>query len=295
MQYAILISKTEEDDILYTQLTIQEKLKDERTKRNLTLLELEEATGIGHATLGKYESEQCTDISAFYLSKLAKFYGVSTDYLLGLTENKNHPNTALNALHLSDSAIAVLTGGQLNNRLLSEMICHSSFRRFLVDVEICVDRIADMHLKDMNLLLNLARREITNQYHPDEDELSLRTLELSQVDDEIFYRHVLHKDLDAIVKDIRTAHETDITTAEIQTEAQSIAQKIPLLLAETRLYAKNPDEMRAFLMCNMLNIPYDKLSNEEKMILARVFKKSPQLASSMNRRGKGIPNSGKKR
>ena len=33
------------------------------------------------------------------------FYGVSTDYLMGLTENKNHPNTELQSLHLSDDMV----------------------------------------------------------------------------------------------------------------------------------------------------------------------------------------------
>lgn len=57
------------------------------------------------------------------------------DYLLGLTENKNHPNTELNALHLSDDAITVLTTGNFNHRLLSEMICHKDFRRMMLDDE----------------------------------------------------------------------------------------------------------------------------------------------------------------
>ena len=54
--------------------------------------------------------------------ELAKFYGVSTDYLLGLTEQKNHPNTELDALHLGDDAIDVLKTGKFNHRLLSELI-----------------------------------------------------------------------------------------------------------------------------------------------------------------------------
>ena len=31
------------------------------------------------------------DISPFAIATLADFYGVSTDYLMGLTENKNTP------------------------------------------------------------------------------------------------------------------------------------------------------------------------------------------------------------
>ena len=50
---------------MQTKLSIQEKLKDERTNRHMTLAQLEEATGISRSTLGKYESDDCTDISPF--------------------------------------------------------------------------------------------------------------------------------------------------------------------------------------------------------------------------------------
>lgn len=42
----------------------------------------------------------------------------------GLTEQKNHPNTELEALHLNDDAIEVLKSGKINNRLLCEMVTH---------------------------------------------------------------------------------------------------------------------------------------------------------------------------
>ena len=86
-------------------LTIPERLKDLRTERNLILEQLSEATGISRAALGKYEADDFKDISPFSIAALAKFYGVSADYLMGLTERKNHPNTELDALHLGDDAI----------------------------------------------------------------------------------------------------------------------------------------------------------------------------------------------
>ena len=114
-------------------LTIQERLKDLRVERSLTLEQLSAETGISKSALGKYEADDFKDISPFSMVELAKFYGVSTDYLLGLTEQKNHPNTELDALHLGDDAIEVLKTGKFNHRLLSELICHKDFQRFLLD------------------------------------------------------------------------------------------------------------------------------------------------------------------
>ena len=143
---------------MQVKLTIQERLKDLRVERGLTLEQLAEQTGLSKSALGKYEADDFKDISPFSIVTLAKFYGVSTDYLLGMTETKNHPDTELDALHLSDDAIEVLKAGKFNHRLLSEMLCHKDFQRMMLDAEIYVDRIADMRINDMNAMLEAVRK-----------------------------------------------------------------------------------------------------------------------------------------
>ena len=115
----------------------------------------------------------------FSMVELAKFFGVSTDYLLGLTEQKNHPNTELDALHLGDDAIEVLRAGKFNHRLLSELICHKDFQRFMLDTEIYVDRIADMRVNDMNAVLEAVRQMALMKNGGNENDLHLRTLEVA--------------------------------------------------------------------------------------------------------------------
>ena len=56
--------------------------------QSLSLEQLAEQTGLSKSALGKYESEDCGDINHYAIQKLAKFYGVSTDYLLGLKNKK---------------------------------------------------------------------------------------------------------------------------------------------------------------------------------------------------------------
>ena len=64
---------------VYTALTIQEKLKDLRVERKLTLEELSEQTGISKSALGNYETNDYKDISHYNIVILAKFYGVTAD------------------------------------------------------------------------------------------------------------------------------------------------------------------------------------------------------------------------
>ena len=69
-------------------LSIQERLKDLRVERRLTLEQLAEQIGLSKSALGSYKSDDYKDISHHAINRLANFYGVTTDYLLARTEVK---------------------------------------------------------------------------------------------------------------------------------------------------------------------------------------------------------------
>ena len=123
-----------------TKLTLQEKLRDLRDEKKLTLAELSEATGIPLSTLQRLEGAD--DICVRYqdVTALARFYGVSADFLFGLTDNRQYRNVEIDALNLSDEAIAVLKGGEMNNRLISELLAHTDFQQLLSALEVYIDR-----------------------------------------------------------------------------------------------------------------------------------------------------------
>ncbi len=83
-------------------------IKDLRVEHRLTLKDLEAETGLSSSALGSYEADETKDISHYALIKLSKFYGVTADYLLDLTETKSHPNGSIADLRLSDDMIEVL-------------------------------------------------------------------------------------------------------------------------------------------------------------------------------------------
>jgi transcriptional regulator with XRE-family HTH domain len=63
---------------MYRKLTMDERLKDLRVvDKHLTLEQLAEQTGLSKSALGKYESDDCKDISPFAITKLAEFYNLS--------------------------------------------------------------------------------------------------------------------------------------------------------------------------------------------------------------------------
>ena len=270
---------------MYTKLSIPERLKDLRVvDKHLTLEQLAEQTGLSRSALGKYESDDYKDISPFAIATLAEFYGVSTDYLMGLSENKNHPNTELQALHLSDDMVELLSSGRINNRLLCELATHPNFQRLMVDMEIFIDRIADMRVEQMNLILEATRQTVISSHAPGENDLYMRTLELGQIQESDFFSHVLHDDLDSIVRDIRKAHLKDKTTTDPQPTLEDVKEQF-----EQAVQQGSDIEMLIREFCDKLQIPFEKISSEDFSAFLRILSLSKMLKNPNNMRGKAKP------
>ena len=270
-------------------LTIQERLKDLRVERGLTLEQLSAETGISRSALGKYEADDFKDISPFSMVELAKFYGVSTDYLLGLTEQKNHPNTELDALHLGDDAIEVLKTGKFNHRLLSELICHKDFQRFMLDAEIYVDRIADMRVNDMNAVLEAVRQMALMKNGGEENDLHLRTLEVAQIREDEYFGSLIAGDLKDILRDIRSEHRPDTMTAD----ETSLVATVQGQLQDAMNFEGSVEEKKAKTLLATLGIDYDAITMEQFVNLIEVLKLSKHLKTPISQRGKTTMTHGK--
>ena len=263
-------------------LTIQERLKDLRVERGLTLEQLSAETGISKSALGKYEADDFKDISPFSMVELAKFYGVSTDYLLGLTEQKNHPNTELDALHLGDDAIEVLRTDKFNHRLLSELICHKDFRRFMLDAEIYVDRIADMRVNDMNAVLEAVRQMVLMKNGGEENDLHLRTLEVAQIREDEYFGSLIADDLKDILRDIRNEHRPDTMTAD----ETSLAETVQGQLQDAMNFEGSSEEKKIRAYLTTIGLDYDALTKEEFVLLIGILKKSKYMKNPISQRGR---------
>ena len=112
--------------------------------------------------MSNYENDDYKEINHGNLVTLAQFYNVSTDYLLCLTENKNHQNTDLTNPHLSDTMVNLLLSSSINNRLLCEIATHDKFMKLMADTEIFADGISTKRFNDLNSFLGAVRAEIIN-------------------------------------------------------------------------------------------------------------------------------------
>ncbi len=262
------------------QLTIQERLKDLRVEKGLNLEELSKATGISRSALGSYENDDYKEINHGNLLILAKFYGVSTDYLLCLVENRCPENTDITELRLNDAALELLKSRKINNRLLCEIITHEEFKNLMIDTEIFIDGHATQRFRDINESLTTDRKLLKEQYHLNDDDYTLRTLEAGCIEEEPFFLNITHKTWDSILRDIRKSHEHDVCS----TEDHSSIQKLTAIFQQAKDDSKNGVTTVISTILGQLGIRYSKLTPEEQLVLHRIISKSPVLKSPIKNR-----------
>ena len=267
-----------------TRVSVQERLKDLRVEKGLKLEELAEATGISKSALGSYENneDRYKEINHGSLLKLADFYQVSVDYLLGLTDNREYLDTPLSELHLTDEAVALLKSGRVNNRLLCELLAHKDFVRLLADIEIYVDRVASMQVQSLNAYVDVVRQEIIDRYQPGEDDPHLRVLRAAHLDEDEYFSQLVSEDLRRVIQDIRTAHKGDSESAPVNTVAEELRRDIE----ETMNFKGSDLERQAMLYCKRLGINYSKLTETEFRQLIHILNKSALLKTHGSKRKK---------
>ena len=76
--------------------TLNDRIKEMRKKKGLTLLEVAEYLGVQEATVQRYESGNIKNLKHETICKLADLFGCDPQYLVGWTENS--PETYIDTI-----------------------------------------------------------------------------------------------------------------------------------------------------------------------------------------------------
>lgn len=256
-----------------TRLTLQEKLCDLRNERGLKLHDVATATGIPLTTVQRIESDE--DVRAGYqdIAALAKFYGVSTDYLFGVCDNRQHRSVAIDELALSDSAIETLKSQKLNNRLVSELLSHPDFQQLLSAIEVYIDKKLLPHMNTMNAVYKLAETSIRENFAVSENDEVLAFLQNSVIDEDEFLRFRISERFNAIIKSLFDAHRTDGLPPEQNEVINDMKEMIQCYLTESKTMEQ--ERAKAVVFSKRLGLNTTKLSDEEWRVLMKALKSSP--------------------
>ena len=251
-------------------ITLQERLKDLRIEKGLSLKQLESETGISSSALGEYEIDESKGIPHYVIVQLADYYGVSLDYLFDKSEVRNNTNTEISEINLDDKAIDLLKSKTINNRLLSEMMCHPEFKKLMADIEIFVDGVASQNIQSINAISDTLRKKIIREFNPGDDDPGLLVLNSSIIEEERYFLNKLQTDLEPIVKDIRAAHMGDKESATDST----ITDKVNELFEDITKENSNFIDILTGTFCKEIGFNVKNLSEQELEMLHGLFERS---------------------
>ena len=273
--------------------TTGERLKDLRNGRNIDTVA--ETTGISASALSNYENDKITDISSYNLTKLARYYDVSVDYILGLKEQMRIDDTPIESLHITDKMIDLLRSGKMDNLLLSEIVTHDNFLQFMYDAEAYVEGMTAPLIDDFNSGLDLLRRFISRKYNIENDAV-ITALNLGKLEDGILIKEALHKDMDSILDEIREYFRDKENSLSVDPSDELTLEEKKKITKEALGYPAGSDEQCAFVFCNTLKINISKVSKDDFKTFGKVLKKSKLVRSMVSQRGKTpyVKNSRKK-
>ena len=207
---------------------------------------------------------------------------MTSDYLLGLSETKNHPNADLADLRLSDDMIELLKSGRVDNSLLCELAAHPDFPRLMADLEIYVNGVAVKQVQTVNAIVDTMSATIMKQYNPGLTDPQLRQLVAAHIDDDSFCRYVIQQDINSIALDLREAHRDDFFSVPEDNPLKGLLQAADEAARED----SDPEQASLAFICKRLRLNYKKLSEEEKKWLKKISEKSDLLKNPNPQRGK---------
>lgn len=260
---------------MLTQLTLGEKLKDLRISKGFKNTEdLANTINIPKSTLNNYENDDKNqDVGYSNLVILSKFYDVSLDWLLGMTDVNKHLNTDCIDLGITDNAIDILKSKSVNNRLLCEIIENRNFADLMADIEIYVDGIATMQINTLNSIVATTKDKIKQEYKPNDKDYIMLSLERAKIKEDRYFHTLVYDDIDSILDDIRNSHRENKKDNLVAKDENASITILTNLLKRLDSVKGNKDEMMLQLIPIIFGVELHKLTQIEKNTLKNLFNK----------------------
>ncbi len=179
---------------------IGKRLKELRTTEGLTQQELAKILNVSSMSISFYENEQRKPDSDFIIS-VSKYFGVSTDYLLGLINAKDKENIDISKVTgLNDFSLTILekSSKEKNNtaaEIINTIVGMSSFKMLVnlindKDIKEVQEDITDSKIKDILTMDKEQQKAILSKLLPmyKEDFSKLRDFEIERCINDIAHK-----------------------------------------------------------------------------------------------------------
>ena len=145
---------------MYLPGTIPERIGDLRSHNNLSQKKLAELIGVAPSQISRIENGETQSISSDILIKLAKAFGVSADYILGLTTVSVPKNYDISDLGLSEGAVKGLVTRAIDVQMLNRLMEHKTFPYLIYLIKIYFNNNTATGIIERNAIIDMATTAI---------------------------------------------------------------------------------------------------------------------------------------
>ncbi|MBQ3756208.1 MAG: helix-turn-helix transcriptional regulator [Oscillospiraceae bacterium] len=150
----------------------RQRIQDLIKNRKITQAELAEKVGLSNSAISRYLQGSTKNLGDGYIIRIAKYFDVSTDFLLGETDIPDRKNYDIEELGLSAETAKLLYTGKVDASVLNQLIEHPRFPQLLLLLARYQDETMIAGINAMNQVMNFSRSFIIGQakLHPEDAE-----------------------------------------------------------------------------------------------------------------------------
>lgn len=148
----------------------RQRIQDLIKNRKITQAELAEKVGLSNSALSRYLQGRTTNLGDGFIIRIANYFDVSTDFLLGETDIPDRKNYDIEELRLSAETAKLLYTGKVDASVLNQLIEHPRFPQLLLLLARYRDETMIAGINAMNQILTFIRSLTLDQanLHPED-------------------------------------------------------------------------------------------------------------------------------
>ena len=148
----------------------RQRIQDLIKNRKITQAELAERVGLSSSTLSRYLQGRTANLGDGFIIRIAKYFDVSTDFLLGETDIPGRKNYDIAELGLSAETAKLLYTGKVDASVLNQLVEHPRFPQLLLLLARYRDETMIAGINAMNQILTFIRSLTLDQanLHPED-------------------------------------------------------------------------------------------------------------------------------
>ena len=147
----------------------RQRIQDLIKSRKITQAELAERVGLSSSTFSRYLQGRTANLGDGFIIRIAKYFDVSTDFLLGETDIPGRKNYDIEELGLSAETAKLLFTGKVDASVLNQLVEHPRFPQLLLLLARYRDETMIAGINAMNQILTFMRSLTLDQanLHPE--------------------------------------------------------------------------------------------------------------------------------